>query len=198
MAGLAVLCAAAFLIVAGSLLSNNPLVTRNAVGSWPVFNLLSVAYLLPAILCLGLAGGRQFDIPDVARKLTAAGSGILIFVDLTLEVRRAFWADFMVLTPGTFPQNAEIYAYSAVWTVFALVLLALGILWKSQALRYASLAVLLVTVVKLFLYDMSDLTGLYRVASFLGLGLTLIGIGRVYQRFVFTKEPRTGPPAENV
>jgi len=32
---------------------------------------------------------------------------------------------------------------------------------------------------------MSDLTGLYRVASFLLLGLSLIGIGWLYQRFVF-------------
>jgi uncharacterized membrane protein len=32
---------------------------------------------------------------------------------------------------------------------------------------------------------MADLTGLYRVASFLGLGLSLVGIGLVYQRFVF-------------
>jgi len=32
---------------------------------------------------------------------------------------------------------------------------------------------------------MSDLTGLYRVGSFLGLGLSLVGIGLVYQRFVF-------------
>ena len=51
-------------------------------------------------------------------------------------------------------------------------------------LRYASLAVLMVTVAKVFLIDMSGLTGLLRVASFLGLGLTLIAIGRVYQRFV--------------
>ncbi len=56
-------------------------------------------------------------------------------------------------------------------------------------LRYASLAVLIVTVLKVFLSDMSGLTGLYRAASFLGLGLTMIGIGYIYQRFVF---PRPG------
>ncbi|MBT8475064.1 MAG: DUF2339 domain-containing protein, partial [Alphaproteobacteria bacterium] len=68
-------------------------------------------------------------------------------------------------------------------------LLFIGILRVSVPLRYASLAVLMVTVAKVFLFDMSDLTGLFRVASFLGLGLTLIGIGRVYQRFVFAPEP---------
>ena len=75
--------------------------------------------------------------------------------------------------------------------MFALCLLAIGILRGSVPLRYASLAVLMVTVAKVFLLDMSDLTGLFRVASFLGLGLTLIGIGRVYQRFVFQQTDKT-------
>ena len=84
-----------------------------------------------------------------------------------------------------FGHDAEIYAYSAVWIAYALVLLGVGIVWRSIFWRYTSLAVLIVTVLKVFLYDMSDLTGLYRVASFLGLGLTLIGIGYIYRRFVF-------------
>jgi uncharacterized membrane protein len=54
-----------------------------------------------------------------------------------------------------------------------------------SALRYASLGVLVIAVLKVFLFDMAGLTGLYRVGSFLGLGLALIGIGFVYQRFVF-------------
>ena len=63
--------------------------------------------------------------------------------------------------------------------------LALGIVLAKSALRYASLGVLVVAVLKVFLFDMAGLTGLYRVGSFLGLGLALIGIGFVYQRFVF-------------
>jgi len=186
MAGQGVLAAAAFLIVGGLLVSNNPLFTLQPVGNWPIFNLLGAAYLLPAIMLIAMASSRQINLADSIRQAMIAGSGILIFIDLTLEVRRAFWGNVIALGPDTLPQNAEIYAYSAVWTVFSLVLLALGIRWKSQAFRYASLAVLLITVAKVFLFDMSDLTGLYRVVSFLGLGLTLIGIGRVYQRFVFT------------
>ena len=65
------------------------------------------------------------------------------------------------------------------------MLLALGIRSGSVGVRYGSLAVLLVTVAKVFLSDMRDLTGLYRVASFIGPGLCLIGAGFLYQRFVF-------------
>jgi hypothetical protein len=53
---------------------------------------------------------------------------------------------------------------------------------------------------RVFLIDMSGLTGLLRAASFLGLGLTPIAIGRVYQRFVLA--PRScenaGRSAEGV
>jgi len=45
---------------------------------------------------------------------------------------------------------------------------------------------------------MAGLGGLYRVAAFLGLGLSLVGIGYIYQRFVFAETaglvPRHAPP----
>ena len=57
-------------------------------------------------------------------------------------------------------------------------------LWRRQAtLRYGALAVLLVTVLKVFISDLAGLEGLYRVASFLG--LSLVAIGWIYQRFVY-------------
>ncbi len=67
---------------------------------------------------------------------------------------------------------------------FGLILLALGIARKSTALRRASLAVTLLAVAKVFLHDASNLTGLYRVVSFLGLGASLLGLAFVYQKFV--------------
>ena len=46
------------------------------------------------------------------------------------------------------------------------------------------LALVALTVVKLFLFDMRALDGLWRVASFLGLGLSLVAVAGVYRRFV--------------
>ncbi len=54
---------------------------------------------------------------------------------------------------------------------------------------------LMATVAKVFLIDMSELTDLYRVASFFGLGLSLIGIGYLYQRYVFPS-PAKGSGAQ--
>ena len=52
-------------------------------------------------------------------------------------------------------------------------------------IRIASLGILLLTVGKVFLYDASELTGLWRVFSFFGLGLSLLGLSWFYSRFVF-------------
>ena len=54
-----------------------------------------------------------------------------------------------------------------------MALLAAGIFLRSLPLRAASAAVVVLTVLKVFLIDMSDLTGIYRALSFLGLGAVL-------------------------
>ena len=79
---------------------------------------------------------------------------------------------------------AESYAYSAVWLLAALALFVAGIKLVQQYIRYAGLAVIVLVVLKVFLWDMSSLEGLYRIASFIGLGLCLVGIGWLYQHFV--------------
>ena len=47
------------------------------------------------------------------------------------------------------------------------------------------------TIGKVFLIDMSDLTGIFRALSFIGLGAVLVGIGWLYQRLLF---PAPGTP----
>ena len=191
--GRALLALAAFQIVLGPLFGNNPLLVHGRVGEVALFNLLGLAYLAPAVLLCLLAAGQRFDLHRQVRRALGTGAGVLVFAYLTLEVRRAFHGSVISISPERMADNAEIYAYSAVWIVYSLVLLGLGIVRDSSVLRYASLTVLIVTLLKVFLYDMSDLTGLYRVASFLGLGLTMIGIGYVYRRFVFRPPLREAP-----
>jgi uncharacterized membrane protein len=186
--GRALLVLAALQIVLGHLLGNNPLLADEPVGAWPLVNLLGLAYLAPAVAC-GVMTGERFDLHVRVRQALAIAAGVLVFVYLTLEARHLFQGSLISLSHDRTPGNAEIYTYSAVWIVYSLALLAVGILRGSGVVRHASLAVLIVAVVKVFLYDASDLTGLFRVASFLGLGLTLIGIGYIYRRFV------SAPPA---
>jgi len=178
------LAAGTALVVSSLLL--NPLWDHSAVGDSPVFNLLLWSYGLPAVL-LGLA------VPELrrrgSRKLPVALTSavlILAFLLLTLEVRQAFHGTYLNTGPSS---AAEGYSYSAAWILFGTALLVLGVLRQVKALRYAALAVTLLSVLKVFLYDMSNLTDLYRVFSFLGLGVSLLLLAWVYQRFVFREGP---------
>jgi uncharacterized membrane protein len=177
-------------LVLGPLLLANPLLAAQDVGSWPLLNWLIPAYLVPAILVAALALHlRNPGEPWLAPSL-AVLSLVLGFAFVTLELRQ--WSHGSRLDLGGVT-NAETYAYSVGWILYGVVLLAAGIVRGGAALRYASLAVIVLAVGKVFLVDAAALTGLYRVASFLGLGLSLLAIGYAYQRFVFVRAP--APPA---
>jgi uncharacterized membrane protein len=187
------LCLAGAQVLLLQVLIFNPFHGQVFVGAYPVVNLLFLAYAVPAIFAfLVVPLLRRQDAAGAA--LVAAGFGfVLSFIYLTFEVRRAFQGPVFDVTP---PDNAELYAYSAVWLAFALVLLGLAIWMKRASLRYASLIALSITVLKVFLVDTADLAGLYRVVSLVGLGLSLIAIGYIYQRFVFPPRAPAQPAAK--
>lgn len=169
-----------------------PLFGYHWVGDTPFFNRLTLVYGLPSLLLLGLAWSLMRrpalgQIGDVAHRAAGVFGLILGFVCISLWVRQLVHGGDISLY--AFPvTDAELYGYSAAWTLYGVALLGLGVKLRTQALRYASAAVVLLTVVKVGLIDASDLTGLYRVASFLGLGVALIGIGYLYQRILFRRE----------
>ena len=78
----------------------------------------------------------------------------------------------------------ETYSYSALWLALGVALLTAGLLLRSQVLRLASAALVVVAVAKVFLLDMAELEGVLRALSFIGLGAVLIGIGLFYQRML--------------
>ncbi|HYW16585.1 MAG TPA: DUF2339 domain-containing protein [Allosphingosinicella sp.] len=69
---------------------------------------------------------------------------------------------------------------SATWLVLALALVAAGIRIPDKALRLAGLVLLTATIVKVFVFDAAALQGTLRILSFLGLGVALIGMGKLY------------------
>lgn len=177
-------------IVLLQLLGSNPWTTGEPVGHYPLFNVLALAYLVPAIFAFYFAATvRQSSIPH-AREIAAVAGFVLFFVYISFEVRRFYHGPVL---SGDVVSDAELYTYSVVWLIYAVVLLGLGFFLRQPIVRYASVAVLLIVSLKVFLLDMSGLTGLLRVASFLGLGLSLVGIGYLYQRFLLA--PKTAPPA---
>lgn len=73
-------------------------------------------------------------------------------------------------------------ALSLVWTAYATALIVLGVRYNVAALRWQALALFGLTLGKVFLYDLSFLSGIYRVLSSIVLGLILVGVSFLYQR----------------
>jgi uncharacterized membrane protein len=57
-------------------------------------------------------------------------------------------------------------------------------IWKRiRPLRIAAIGVFGFTILKIFIYDLSFLSRLYRIGSFVILGIVLLGVSYAYQRF---------------
>jgi uncharacterized membrane protein len=69
------------------------------------------------------------------------------------------------------------------WGCQGLALLAAGFPLNQRVLRLEGLALLFTCILKLFLYDLRNLETLYRILSFVALGVILLGVSWVYTRF---------------
>lgn len=182
--------AAVVAAVMGLLLWQNPALTGEPVAGSVPFSSLLLAYLLPGLMALFVARHARFSRP--AWYVTIAGvlAIVLIVSYATLEVRHAFQGADIHLMRET--SDAEMWAYSAAWLLLGIAFLAYGVWRGSREARYASAALVTLATLKVFTYDLADVEGLWRALSFICLGAVLIGIGYVYQRFIFAR-----PPAPN-
>ena len=178
-------------IIVGLGMIENPLLTGEPVGGRFV-NLILLGYGLPAVLTAILALVSRGVRPKEYSAIAAVTAVALALMYLSLQVRTLYHGEVLDEGPIT---DAEQYTYSAVWLVFGVTLLVVGMLLRSQAVRLASAAVVILTVLKVFLIDMSDLTGIYQSLSFIGLGIVLLGVGWLYQRLLFPHRPPSAAPS---
>ena len=157
----------------------NPAFGGDDVGPHAVIDALLPAYALPA-LCAAWATTRLPTHPW-ARRFLSAYALLAAFTWVTLEVRHLFHPDGMAWDDAPVLE-AELWSWSGAWLLLAVALLAAGVVRNQRPLRLAALALVALVTAKVFLVDMGGLTGLWRVLSFAGLGLALIGLGRIYQR----------------
>ncbi|WP_137135257.1 DUF2339 domain-containing protein [Rhizobium sp. FKY42] len=171
----------------------NPFFTDESLGTWPLVNLLLPGYLLPALAYAGLAYYARDKRPRPYVVMLAIAAAVLVFAWATLSVRW-FWQGPHIAEWKGF-LSAETYTYSVVWLAIGVGLLVLGSRFNARSLRLASAVLVLIAVCKAFLIDMSNLEGILRALSFIGLGGVLIGIGLFYQKVLARTAPAQDEPA---
>jgi len=161
-----------------------------------IWNWYLYAYGLTS-LCL-FAGARIAQVhcdtlqARVIPRILYTLGAVLTFLLLNIEI-----ADYFSVGPTltfSFSGNfARDMSYSIAWALFAFALLLIGMKQKLRYVRYAGLAFLILTLAKLFLHDLGNLSQLYRIGAFIGVALVLIVASFVYQRFLAPVAPKTDP-----
>jgi uncharacterized membrane protein len=168
-------------------LTAHPLLTGGPVRGGGLVNGLLIAYLLPGLALIVSARRRPpSERPGVAAGVEVVGH-LLVLAWITGTILVAFRGPLDARPPMG---ESELWAYSAAGLVCGVALLALGLAFARPSLRVASAAVLVGTSLKVFFVDLSDLTGLWRAFSFIGLGLVLVAIGLAYQRVLLRRGGR--------
>ncbi|MGL3606599.1 DUF2339 domain-containing protein [Rhizobium sp. G187] len=163
----------------------NPYFSGESTGDWPLVNLLLIGYLIPGLSYAGLAVYARGKRPLPYVTMLALSGAILGFSWVTLSVRRFWQGEYIAYWKGF--EQAETYSYSVAWLVIGVGLLVLGSRFDARSLRITSAVIVMLSVAKAFLVDMSHLEGVLRALSFIGLGFVLIGIGLFYQRILARK-----------
>jgi uncharacterized membrane protein len=144
----------------------------------PIFNQGLLYYAVPVAVAWGV---YQFGAPSYRRwARLVAGAGAFVFINI--EIRHLWTGSFDIYHFGGF-SNGELLTYSATWLICAIMLLITGMRRSMVHWYPIGLAMLALVIAKIFIVDMADLVGLMRVASFLGLGLSLLGLAFLHQRF---------------
>lgn len=173
-----------------TLVLHNPLFNAQHVGQTLIANWLLPAYLT-AIAGLWLICEQLREGPALLRAALDAGMMALISL-LSLSLLRQIFS-------GTDLIEASIGQTESLQISLLGIVLALGFLWwgswkQARSWRIGSLVLMLAAVIKVFLIDAAGLEGLLRVASFMALGFSLIGIGWVYTKQLAGRRPDQPQP----
>lgn len=180
------------LVVAFIRLALNPAVlSYHPRAAFPIFNWYLYTYGI-ATACLFvaarlLAPPRNLMLGHNVRPLLYTLGTVLAFFTVNIEIADYFSTPGIAALTFQFSGNfARDMSYSIAWALFALLLLIVGIRKRTAATRYAGLAMLGITIVKLFFHDLSQLDQLYRIGAFIVVAVIAIVASFLYQRFLAT------------
>jgi uncharacterized membrane protein len=108
--------------------------------------------------------------------------GVASFVTvawLTAEVS-SYWREHGGTAGSRFAADLSL---SIVWALYAIALVVAGIRRRYAPVRYFAIVLFSLTLLKLFLSDLSQLAGIYRIAGFVAVGLILLAASLLYQKF---------------
>jgi uncharacterized membrane protein len=167
-----------------------------------IFNARMATYAVAIVVLGAMAWYGQRREDDLSRQgavIAVVALNVLALIALSHEVADYYSRQQAAITPNynargynhydpTYSANArgirlaEDFTYSALWMAYGAMLMVIGFWRRSSFVRWQALVLIAVTIVKVFVYDVSQLDKGYRIVSFIVLGILLLTISFVYQR----------------
>jgi len=159
-----------------------------------LLNLRTAVLLIIASASYGVAAalakpGHSFSYTEEFRSLFRFVPVVAALVFFSTETWD-FYRHAMLIVPAsdnaaelTRLANLQHLSLSSVWLLFSIALMMLGFWRRDRAFRLQAIALFGIAILKIFLYDLSFLETLYRIFSFVGLGVILLLVSYLYQRY---------------
>ncbi len=163
--------------------------------AWPLLNARFVCFtivLASMLAMIWLARRNPGPLGKLEEQLVSAlavACNVLAVTALSIEV----WDFFQPPAGEPYHRDTRLarqLGLSLLWTFYAGALIVTGVRRQQKGLRYQALALFGITIAKVFFFDLGFLSGFYRIMSSLGLGIVLLVVAFLYQKFV------TRPPTE--
>ncbi len=160
----------------------------------PFFNTRMSSFIVSTLsMGIFLAMLKKADISKTEKQISSGGlflaTNFLLIWLVSVEFLDYFRQQFIKLPEYLKSQQKDRYdnlknvSLSISWTVYSIVLLVLGILKKSTISRLLAIFIFGIVIFKVFLFDTSSLSTLYKFISFLTLGMILLLTGFLYNRY---------------
>jgi uncharacterized membrane protein len=132
----------------------------------------SVALVLLALAGIAIANRDEADLRDIAAWVGAA-LGVYLASGLVVDLAGAH--------AHASTQTSQL-ALSGFWSALGFAAIVAGLIRDKRVLRLGGLGILTLAVGKVFLVDLAHLESIWRVGSFLAIGLLLLAGAFAYQR----------------
>lgn len=125
----------------------------------------------------------SFELPEEAPGMRAAylvAANVMTVLLASVEINSYWHARVGIDAAADLALQASL---SLLWALYGTGLIVAGIIRRYRPIRYLAIALLSITILKVFLSDLYQLGGIYRIAGFLGLGVFLLLGAWLYQRY---------------
>jgi uncharacterized membrane protein len=148
---------------------------------------VTVMHLGIRYISLVFLGGILFSVYQFLQQDIATGLKKELTIGIDLFIHLCFiciisseliaWMDLYHFS------NSDKLTISIVWGIYALLLIIRGIWKKKTHLRVGAIVLLLVTLIKLFFYDIAGLDNITKTIVFVSLGILLLIISFLYNKY---------------